>query len=52
MTARKLVIVLTLSQFLKLVDAPTVSAQLHDLRLEWTGGPLEGLRDLASRLTP
>ena len=46
------VIVLTLSQFLKLVDAPTVSAQLHDLKLEWTGGPLEGLRDLASRLTP
>lgn len=44
------VIVLTLGQFLRVVNSPTVSAQLHDMRLDLTGGPLEGLKDLASRI--
>lgn len=44
------VVVLSLSQFLRIVDGTKATAQLHDMRLELTGGPLEGLRDLASRL--
>lgn len=44
------VIVLSLSQFLQIVDGAKATAQLHDMRLEFTGGPLEGLRDLASRI--
>lgn len=44
------VVVLTLSQFLRIVNATAASAQLHDMKLEFTGGPLEGMRDLASRI--
>ena len=44
------VVVLTLSQFLRVVNGATVSAELHDVKLEFTGGPLEALRDLASRI--
>lgn len=44
------VVVLSLSQFLRLVNGARVSAELHDLKLEFTGGPLEALRDLASRV--
>lgn len=44
------VIVLALPQFLRIVNGAQVDAQLHDLRMEFTGGPLEAMRDLASRL--
>lgn len=44
------VVVLSLPQFLRVVDGAKVSAQLRDLKFEFTGGPLEGLRDLASRI--
>ncbi len=44
------IIVLSLSQYLRIVNGAQVDAQLHDLRLEFTGGPLEAMRDLASRL--
>lgn len=44
------VVVLSLPQFLRIVDGTKATAQLHDMRLELTGGPLEGLRDLASRI--
>ena len=44
------VIVLSLSQFLRIVNGAKASAELHDLKLEFTGAPLEGLRDLASRI--
>lgn len=44
------IVVLSLSQFLRIVNGAQVDAQLHDLRMEFTGGPLEAMRDLASRL--
>lgn len=44
------VIVLSVAQYLRIVNGAQVDAQLHDLRLEFTGGPLEAMRDLASRL--
>ena len=44
------VVVLGLSQFLRIVNGAQVDAQLHDVRMEFTGGPLEAMRDLASRL--
>jgi len=44
------VVVLSLAQYLRVVNGAQVDAQLHDLRLEFTGGPLEAMRDLASRL--
>jgi len=44
------VIILALPQFLRIVNGAQVDAQLHDLRMEFTGGPLEAMRDLASRL--
>lgn len=44
------IILLTLPQFLRIVNGAQVDAQLHDLRMEFTGGPLEAMRDLASRL--
>jgi hypothetical protein len=44
------IIVLSLPQFLRIVNGAQVDAQLHDLRMELTGGPLEAMRDLASRL--
>lgn len=43
-------VVLSLSQFLRIVNGAQVDAQLHDIRMEFTGGPLEAMRDLASRL--
>ena len=44
------VVVLSLGQFLKIVNGAQVDAQLHDIRMEFTGGPLEAMRDLASHL--
>ena len=44
------IIVLSLSQFLRIVNGSQVDAQLHELRMEFSGGPLEAMRDLASRL--
>jgi hypothetical protein len=44
------IIVLSLPQFLRIVNGAQVDAQLHDIRMEFTGGPLEAMRDLASRL--
>jgi hypothetical protein len=44
------IVVLSLPQFLRIVNGAQVDAQLHDLRMELTGGPLEAMRDLASRL--
>jgi len=44
------IIVLSLPQFLRIVNGAQVDAQLHELRMEFTGGPLEAMRDLASRL--
>ncbi|HET9003898.1 MAG TPA: hypothetical protein VFN39_07820 [Gemmatimonadaceae bacterium] len=44
------IVVLGLSQFLRIVNGAQVDAQLHELRMEFTGGPLEAMRDLASRL--
>ena len=44
------IVLLALPQFLRIVNGAQVDAQLHDLRMEFTGGPLEAMRDLASRL--
>lgn len=44
------IVVLSLAQFLRIVNGAQVDAQLHELRMEFTGGPLEAMRDLASRL--
>ena len=44
------IVVISLSQFLRIVNGAQVDAQLHELRMEFTGGPLEAMRDLASRL--
>ena len=44
------VVILSLPQFLRVVNATRVNADLHDLKLEFTGGPLEALRDLGSRI--
>ena len=44
------IVVLSLAQFLRIVNGAQVDAQLHDIRMEFTGGPLEAMRDLASRL--
>lgn len=44
------IVVLSLPQFLRIVNGAQVDAQLHELRMEFTGGPLEAMRDLASRL--
>ena len=44
------IVLLSLPQFLRIVNGAQVDAQLHDLRMEFTGGPLEAMRDLASRL--
>jgi hypothetical protein len=44
------IVVLGLPQFLRIVNGAQVDAQLHELRMEFTGGPLEAMRDLASRL--
>jgi hypothetical protein len=44
------IIVLSLPQYLRIVNGAQVDAQLHELRMEFTGGPLEAMRDLASRL--
>jgi len=44
------IVVLSLSQFLRIVNGAQVDAQIHELRMELTGGPLEAMRDLASRL--
>ena len=43
-------VILSLPQFLRVVNATRVNADLHDLKLEFTGGPLEALRDLGSRI--
>jgi hypothetical protein len=32
------------------VNGAQVDAQIHELRMELTGGPLEAMRDLATRL--
>lgn len=45
------VVVLSLNQFLQLVNGSTVTATLDQHRLTFTGAPLEGLRDLASRMS-
>ncbi|MFL5560533.1 MAG: hypothetical protein ACJ79K_03575 [Gemmatimonadaceae bacterium] len=44
------VIILSVAQYLRIVNGAQVDAQLHDVRMEFTGGPLEAMRDLASRL--
>jgi hypothetical protein len=44
------IVILSLPQFLRIVNGAQVDAQIHDLRMEFTGGPLEAMRDLASRL--
>ncbi len=44
------IVVLGLAQFLRIVNGAQVDAQLHDIRMEFTGGPLEAMRDLASRI--
>ena len=44
------VVVLTLNQFLELVNGEAVTATLEKHQLTFTGAPLEGLRDLASRM--
>ena len=44
------VAILTLPQFLRIVNAAKVSAALQGQAFEFTGGPLEGMRDLASRI--
>jgi hypothetical protein len=44
------IVVLSLPQFLRVVNGAQVDAQIHELRMELTGGPLEAMRDLASRL--
>jgi hypothetical protein len=44
------IIVLSLPQFLRIVNGAQVDAQLHELRMEFSGGPLEAMRDLASSL--
>lgn len=44
------IVVLSLAQYLRIVNGAQVDAQLHDIRMEFTGGPLEAMRDLASRL--
>ena len=44
------VAVLTLPQFLRIVNASSVSATLQGQSFEFTGSPLEGMRDLASRI--
>ena len=44
------VVVLSLSRFLTIVNGAKVSARLHEQTFELTGGPLEGMRDLASRM--
>lgn len=44
------VVVLSLAQYLRIVNGAQVDAQLHDIRMEFTGGPLEAMRELASRL--
>ena len=44
------IVVLSLPQFLRIVNGAQVDAQLHEIRMELTGGPLEAMRDLASRL--
>jgi hypothetical protein len=44
------IVVLSTAQYLRIVNGTQVDAQLHDVRMEFTGGPLEAMRDLASRL--
>ena len=44
------VVVLSLNQFLELVNGSAVTATLDQHQLTFTGAPLEGLRDLASRM--
>lgn len=44
------VIVLSLNQFLQVVNGSAVTATLDQHQLTFTGAPLEGLRDLASRM--
>jgi hypothetical protein len=44
------IVVLSTAQYLRIVNGAQVDAQLHDVRMEFTGGPLEAMRDLASRL--
>ena len=44
------IVVLSTAQYLRIVNGSQVDAQLHDVRMEFTGGPLEAMRDLASRL--
>lgn len=46
------VIVLSLNQFLELVNGRAVTASLDKYELTFTGAPLEGMRDLASRIVP
>lgn len=45
------VVVMPLNQFLELVNGSGVTATLEKHRLTFTGAPLEGMRDLASRMT-
>lgn len=45
------VAVMTLNQFLALVNGSAVTATLEKHELTFTGSPLEGLRDLASRMS-
>ena len=42
--------VVTLPQFLRIVNAAKVSAAMQGQAFDFTGGPLEGMRDLASRI--
>lgn len=44
------VAVLTLPQFLRIVNAAKVSGAMQGQTFEFTGGPLEGMRELASRI--
>lgn len=44
------VAILTLPQFLRIVNSAKVSGALQGQSFEFTGGPLEGMRDLASRI--
>jgi hypothetical protein len=44
------VAVLTLPQFLRIVNAAKVNGAMQGQTFEFTGGPLEGMRELASRI--
>lgn len=43
-------VVCTLPQFLRIVNGQKVTARMGDQIFDFTGGPLEGMRDVASRI--